>query len=50
MDNKSFRDRANDDRDELVAFWGSPRGLATAAVIGVGIVTFFVLNVVGVFA
>lgn len=46
---KNWRDRSNDERDELVAFWSSPRGLIVAGIVGAGLLVFFVAGIVGAF-
>lgn len=40
-DKKSFREKRTEARDEVVAFWGTTKGLITAGVIVVGVVAIF---------
>lgn len=47
MANKSLRERSADDREDILAFWGSTRGLITAGVIIAGVVVFAVSSLVG---
>ena len=46
MANKSFRERSTADREEILAFWGSTRGLITTGIISAGVIVFIVYSLV----
>ena len=46
MADKSFRERSASDREEILAFWGSTRGLVTAGIIAAGVIVFVVYSLV----